>query len=186
MLACFSQNTSSQSPVKITREKDSVGVYQLNMSIINKDVSGLLVFKQLSDSSFRVVLTSEMGPKILDMNISPKLYKTNFVISQLNKKRVLNSFYNDFAAITGINVFGKKYEFFENDSMLNIEFIYGKKELLRINQYKKRNYSHAGFFKKNKKQWEINYFYKNDLQLDSVFLKHNNFDLQMELRKIKM
>ena len=69
----------------ITQMDDSVGLYTINYHILNYDFTGLLLFKRMNDSCYRAVLTSEMGPKILDMYLFENDFKLNFAIDQINR-----------------------------------------------------------------------------------------------------
>lgn len=165
---------------------DSVGVYQMNMYILNRHVSGIVFFRQITDSSYRVVLTSEMGPKILDMNIDHENYQLNFAIKQLKRKTVLKSFYNDFSAIAGLKLHNQNPAISQVDTAFIYEYILNRKERFAIIQHKKNDHQQTIFFRKSKRQWEMDRYYNSNLQIDSVFLRHNDFNLQMELRKIEM
>ena len=84
--------------------KDSCGLYSITLDITSYHFSGLLLLKMTNDSSFRVVMTSEMGPKILDMVLQPSGYKVGYAFNKLNKKRILRTFYEDFATLFCIGI----------------------------------------------------------------------------------
>ena len=164
---CKAQEKIS-TPCYTTNRNDSSGLYTVNLSIYNNNFSGLLLFKKTSDSSIRAVLTTEMGPKILDLELYNTKYKVNYTIKQLNKKIILKSLYTDFASISGILRYNNKDEryFLQHFDTLKNCFV---TELLN----------------KKGRELEICYFCnKTEKSADSVFLQHFNFKMTMELRKI--
>ena len=163
---CLAQ-TNYSSQCNVINRNDSSGLYKFYLSVYNNNISGLLLFKKTSDSTIRAVLTSEMGPKIIDLELNNTSYKVNFAIKQLRKKIILKSFYTDFASIAGILKFNKesgRYFSEQSDSSkLNKTVLYNKKG----------------------QELEIYYFCNNNkTNADSVFLQHFNFKMRIELRKI--
>jgi hypothetical protein len=82
--------------------KDSTGMYTINVDILTYNFSGLLLLKKMNDTTIRLVMNSEMGPKLLDMVLLPTGYKLNYAFKKLNKKKILKTFYEDFGALSCI------------------------------------------------------------------------------------
>ena len=168
----------------IIETEDSTGLYSLNLNIYNNNFSGLLLFKKQTDSTIRTIIASEMGPKILDLELSPEKYKVNFVIRQLNKKIILNSLYNDFGAISGIFTLNKRKE--SSADSINgalYKLMSGKEISCKWDSIK--NCAITQFFNKKKKEIVIYYFCNNLHQMyDSIFLQHYNFKMNIILKRI--
>jgi hypothetical protein len=161
-------NIVAQNNCPIINSSDSTGLYSASLTAYNNNFSGLLFFKKTSDSSIRVALTSEMGPKILDLELYNNHYKVNYAVKQLKKKIILKSLYTDFASIAGILKYdtgNERYFKYLNDSVSNS--------------------SKTVLYNKNGQELEISYFCGNKEQnADSIFLQHFNFKMRIELRKI--
>ena len=66
------------------------------MEVYGNDISGILIIKKISDSTHRVVMTSDFGNKMIDFEISENDFKLNYVLPDLDKKMVINFLKNDF------------------------------------------------------------------------------------------
>jgi hypothetical protein len=168
----------------VTEGKDSTGLYSINLKIYNKNFSGLLLFKKHTDSTIRTIIASEMGPKILDLELLPETYSVNFVIKKLNKKIILNSLYNDFGAISGIFTLNKiKGSSTNSNNETHYKLLSGKE--ISIKSDSVQNCTITQFFNKKEKELVIYYFCNSSHQMcDSIFLKHYNFKMNIILKRI--
>ena len=189
ILLCYSLGCNAQNEpykINITQSNDSVGLYNISYSIIDYNLSGLLIYKKINDSCYRAIITSEMGPKILDMYMYKNEYKLNYAIKQLNRKIIIKSFYNDLVSISGLNYREKSTETTIFDSISAKQIIVDKKNKIVISNNASKKQSNVVFSHKNKKELTIDYFYSSiEIQTDSIFLKHYNYKMEMVLRKIK-
>ncbi len=79
----FNENTKSQ-------------FYRAGMKFRDYEFGGQLVFRQMKEDVFRIVIMSEIGIKFLDMELTPKKRIVHHVNDQLNRPIVLKVFENDF------------------------------------------------------------------------------------------
>ena len=49
------------------------------MEVYGNDISGILIIKKISETTHRVVLTSDFGNKMIDFEISENDFKLNYV-----------------------------------------------------------------------------------------------------------
>jgi len=170
----------------LTQPNDSTGVYAIQYNILTYNLTGLLIYKKLNDSTYRAIITSEMGPKILDIILYQDDYKLNFAIKQLKRKVVIKSFYNDLVSITGLNSRHAASNTSVTDSMVTINYTLSKKNNLIYSNNLINTISNATYIVKGEKKFTIHYFYgQKNTQVDSIFLKHWDYKMDMELRKIK-
>ncbi len=106
---------------------DSVGLYQMNIEIENTHFSGVLLLKKMNDSAMRLVMNSELGPKLLDMELYPSRYKLNHAFPKMNHKRILKTFYDDFGALFQIIIRNKNSTVEQTPNEYNRFFDLGKK-----------------------------------------------------------
>src|SRR6187549_3455737 len=67
-------------------------LYNTQVNVIGKHLSGLLILKTMADSSIRMVFSNEVGFKYFDFEFSVDgKFKVFYVIKQMNKKAVLNT-----------------------------------------------------------------------------------------------
>jgi hypothetical protein len=75
-------------------------LYYAQVNITGKHLSGLLLIKQMPDSSTRMVFSNETGFKFFDFEFAANgAFKAHYVIDQLNKKPVLITLRKDFEII---------------------------------------------------------------------------------------
>lgn len=77
--------------------------YNASIDVVGKHISGLLLIKNMPDSTKRVVFTNEAGVTFLDFGFSDSGdFKVYTVIRQLDKKPVIQTLRKDFELIMGL------------------------------------------------------------------------------------
>ena len=157
-------------------------VYKCQMEVYGNDISGILIIKKISETTHRVVMTSDFGNKMIDFKISENDFKLNYVLADLDKKMVINFLKNDFQELLR-----QKYlvaESFENDNS-NIfrsevdkkdYFLYFNKENALLQQI---------IYTKNKKE-KINFTFeaKKLTFAEKIHLEHKDFKIDIKLFQI--
>src|SRR5882757_4695877 len=78
----------------------TTALYKIDVNVIGKYLSGLLLLKTMPDSSIRVVFSNEMGFKFFDLEFAPGArFKVNYIIKQMNKRPVITTLRQDFSLI---------------------------------------------------------------------------------------
>ncbi|MEO7988736.1 MAG: hypothetical protein ABI663_04290 [Chryseolinea sp.] len=101
----YLQNTSSNSlcadkikPVNLT-----TGWYTTAVDVTGHHISGLLLIKNMSDSSIRVVFTNEAGVTFFDFDfLADGNFKVHSIVDQMDKKLVIQTLRKDFELILGL------------------------------------------------------------------------------------
>ena len=157
-------------------------VYKCQMEVYGNDISGILIIKKISETTHRVVMTSDFGNKMIDFEISENDFKLNYVLEDLNKKMVINFLKNDFQELLR-----QKYpvaESFENEnsnifrSQLNKKnyYLYFNKENSLLTQI---------VYTRNRKE-KINFSFeaKKPTFAETIHLKHKDFKINIKLFQI--
>jgi hypothetical protein len=75
-------------------------LYNTQVNVMKKHLSGLLLIKQMPDSSIRMVFSNEIGFKFFDFGFLPGGgFNVYAVIPQMNKKAVINTLRKDFELV---------------------------------------------------------------------------------------
>lgn len=78
----------------------SATLYSTQVDILKHHLSGLLFFKQMPDSSTRVVFANEMGFKFFDFEFDREGHFTkHFILKKMDKKAVVKTLEQDFALV---------------------------------------------------------------------------------------
>ena len=82
------------------RPQITTALYRIDVNVIGKYLSGLLLLKTMPDSSLRMVFSNEMGFKFFDFEFAPGGgFKVNYIIQKMNKRPVINTLREDFELV---------------------------------------------------------------------------------------
>ncbi|MDO9254526.1 MAG: hypothetical protein Q7U54_03365 [Bacteroidales bacterium] len=167
---------------------DSIGLYNITMEFSKNTLSGLLILKKTSDSTLRLVLNAEMGPKLLDMELSPKGYKTIYAFKKINRKRILRTFYEDFGALSGILIQNKGFSIDSSQSSLIFTYNLGKQKKIAYSSELSDARIISGKMVDGKSVLTIfHYFYDPATSMiSSMKLEHQHFRMVILLNKISL
>jgi|GEM_PF-3900703 len=85
----------------IAVERDSLKSYNTMVDVYGKYFSGVTYFKNIQDSSLRVLFTTHTGMKLLDMELANNTCNTKYVVEQMDNVMVLKLLCHDFKLLTG-------------------------------------------------------------------------------------
>jgi hypothetical protein len=157
-------------------------VYKTNLLVYGNDLSGLTVIKK-SDSSFRVVMMSEIGLKYFDMEFfreSDRL-EVHHIINFLDRKPVIEMLENNFSLIFMMFPEKSKKDFYRDNSI---------KSMIMEIKYKRQKSQYAYdvnfgqvskiFDKKGGRNLVITINLKDHLAPDIINFNQNNLNLRFE------
>jgi hypothetical protein len=82
------------------RPQFSKALYNTQVDIVGKHLSGILLIKKMPDSSMRMLFSNELGFKFFDFEFSAAgNFKVYYIIKQMEKKAVLKTLRKDFELI---------------------------------------------------------------------------------------
>lgn len=91
--------TTTIGPARLQQLKPvfSVALYNTKVDVAGNHLSGLLLIKEMPDSSLRMVFSNEMGFKFFDFEFSADgNFKVYSIIKKMNRKAVLKTLRQDF------------------------------------------------------------------------------------------
>src|SRR5690606_23981864 len=71
-------------------------VYKAKIAFADKSFGGLFVVKKLDEGQYRVVLTTEMGNKLLDFSFTGNDFNVNYILEEMDKKILIDLLRKDF------------------------------------------------------------------------------------------
>jgi hypothetical protein len=159
--------------------------YKTSIDVAGKHVSGLLLIKNMPDSSTRIVFTNEAGFKFFDFGFKgADGFKVYYVIDQLNRKPVIRLLQKDFSLLLGVPFQSGPWVAWQDEERI----LYG------VQQKKEKHYFITGkdcaslqrieSGSKRKKMITLVYFGNNQQEPDSIQLQHHTFNMQIRLRKL--
>ena len=157
-------------------------VYKAHIEVFGNNLSGILVAKKINDSVHRVALTTDFGNTLLDFELSEKDFKVNYIVSNLNRKLIVETLKKDFRLLLIKN--HTVQSVFEN----NDDIIYKSHEDNRYTYLYQRKKDNS-FYKlvntsKTKEKVTFTFLPKNTTFAESVLIQHQNMPLKIELNQI--
>ncbi|MFH6934040.1 hypothetical protein [Flavobacterium sp. FlaQc-30] len=158
-------------------------VYKTNISVYGNELSGIFIAKKINDTTHRIVFTTEFGNKLMDFEISETDFKVNSIVSELDRKILINTLKEDFRLLLK-----KQYliqEQFENES----DNIYKSADEKRDNyifvskkDQKLEKIVHAS---KTKEKFTLYFNSENNIFAENIQIIHQNIKLKIELNYFK-
>jgi hypothetical protein len=158
-------------------------VYKTNITVYGHDMSGIFIAKKINDTTHRVVFTTEFGNKLLDFEISEKTFKINSIVSELDKKILINTLKEDFRLLLK-----KEYliqEQFENESDNIYKSADGNRDNYLFVSKKEQKLEKVVHSSKTKEKITITFTLENDIFAKKVVILHQNIKLKIELNYFK-
>jgi hypothetical protein len=95
---------SKQELYPVFSDRDSVRVFNMEISYKENSFSGLLVVKPENENSLRAIFTTYFGVTVFDFEFSDTEFKVNRCMEQMNKKVILGLMEKDFRTLFLYNV----------------------------------------------------------------------------------
>ncbi|WP_264552813.1 hypothetical protein [Flavobacterium sp. N2038] len=158
-------------------------VYKTNVTVYGHEMSGIFIAKKVNDTTHRVVFTTEFGNKLLDFEISEKTFKVNSIVSELDRKILINTLTEDFRILLK-----KDYQIQEQFENENYN-IYKSADNYRDNYlfFSKKDQKLEKVVRSSKTKEKITFTFtlENDTFAKKVVILHQNIKLKIELNYFK-
>ncbi|TDO83815.1 hypothetical protein EV143_101257 [Flavobacterium chryseum] len=158
-------------------------VYKTNISVYGNELTGIFIAKKINDTTHRVVFTTEFGNKLLDFEISEKDFKVNSIVSELDRKILVNTLREDFRLLLK-----KDYtiqEQFENESDNIYKSADGKFDNYLFISKKDRKLEKVIHSSKTKEKFTLTFHSENNIFAEKINIVHQNIKLKIELNYFK-
>lgn len=108
LVACQFEVAQGASCEKITPPIFESIQYRASVDILDKHLSGILLFKAQDDSSIRVVMINEMGTTFFDISFFSDHYTYHATLNQLKKKAVKLTLAKDLGMILARGIYSNQ------------------------------------------------------------------------------
>ncbi|MFH6945375.1 hypothetical protein [Flavobacterium sp. FlaQc-50] len=158
-------------------------VYKTNITVYGNELSGIFIAKKINDTTHRVVFTTEFGNKLLDFEISETTFKVNAIVSELDRKILINTLKEDFRLLLK-----KEYQIqeqFENESDNIYKSADGKRFNYLFLSKKDRKLEKVIHASKTKEKITLTFSSENNIFAEKIQIIHQNIKLKIELNYFK-
>lgn len=162
-------------------------LFNTKIDVMKNHFSGLLVFRNMGSDTFRVVLITEVGLKIMDLEFSPRgETKVWYIMEAMNKKALIRTLSNDLNLLimpflkTGV---AESRTDADLSSYVFKYRVYGHRNYVTVaaDQPFPVEIRQTGWINNKVK---ASFYGKPESGLDSIRLKHYHFNLRMNLYRI--
>ncbi|MBS1608532.1 MAG: hypothetical protein JSS70_07205 [Bacteroidetes bacterium] len=159
-------------------------LYNTQVNVVGKHLSGLLIIKTMPDSSIRIVFSSEAGFKFFDFGFSGDEFKIYYIYKEMNKKPVIKTLRKDFQLVLMNNLHLKDAYALENDSLIYHTFPDGKDHYYYITDKNCRKM--VRMERGSSKKMVMTAIAQNMEQgiPDTIGITHTNFNFEIGLKRI--
>ena len=176
-------NTSNKCFKELKPAFQSV-IYNTQVNVVGNHLSGLLLIKQMSADTTRILFTSETGIKFFDFQLTNTDFKVVYCIKKLNKKIITTQLQKIFRLV--LMNYGNLDNYMSNgtDSLQ----LYSWKNKKEIINYSTNNCTEVvqieTLSNKNKKKININLAGTKNGMADAIFIKYQTFSFDITLKQI--
>lgn len=158
-------------------------VYKTNITVYGNELSGIFIAKKINDTTHRVVFTTEFGNKLFDFEISETTFKVNSIVSELDKKILINTLKEDFRLLLK-----KDYliqEQFENEFSNIYKSADGKRDNYLFLTKKGQKLEKVIHASQTKEKFTVFFNSENNIFAEKIQIIHQNIKLKIELNYFK-
>lgn len=123
------ESSNLNNPTLFNQNFDKV-TYKTNLTVMGKELSGILLIKKTDEEEYRFVFISEIGLKYFDLGIKNSDEKqkltTHYLISALNRGEIKNILLSDFSKLTNHNTSSSTPIFYKQTNTENIAIKYNE------------------------------------------------------------
>lgn len=163
-----------------------VALYNTQVDVIGKHLSGLLLIKKMPDSSTRLVFTNEIGFSFFDFGFGADgSFKVYAILKQMNRKAVIKTLRKDFDLVLMRGLDTGKVVIRKNDSLTYYVF----KQTKGYNTYITNNTGTelVRMERSSKRKPVVQAIMKNyvDGVPDTIGITHKTFNFSIGLKRIE-
>lgn len=159
--------------------------YTTTIDVVGRHISGLLLVKNMPDSSVRIVFTNEAGIKFLDFEFDAgDEFKVHYIISQLDKKPVIRLLRKDFSLMLGLPFKTGNWQAWQNNGQVLYGVTQKNEKYYFITDKDCASLQRIESGSKRKRMVSLTFFGNDDVQPDSIHFQHHTFAMQIKLRKL--
>jgi len=154
-------------------------VYRAKIEAYGNEFGGIFILKKIEDDLHRIVLTTDFGFKMLDVNISQTTFEINFITGQLDRKIILKTLEQDFKTLL-------KPSFEVNETFETTRSLIYKAKDGNINYFIFKNKETElleKILKTTRTKEKVNFGFegKNNTFADSINVNHKDLNLDIYL-----
>lgn len=158
--------------------------FDASVDVAGRHISGLLLIKNMPDSSHRVVFTNEAGVTFLDFEYrGDGSFELKKIFSRLDKRVVINTLRKDFALLLGL-YFKDDIRSWEHDDRIYYGAKEGNEMFYFVTDRKCREIQRFEIGSRRKRMVSIKIKEEGLQRPEEIVIQHHTFNMVINLRKL--
>jgi len=158
-------------------EKDYV--YRANIEAYGNTFGGLFIVKKTDEVTHRVVLTTDFGFKLLDVEVSQNAFEVHFIAELLDRKAFRKTLEEDFKIL--LNPSFKVYETYASERLSVFKSKFNNQEIFIFKNNENSNIEEIKLISKSKVKTSFSFNGTNSTFAEKITINHNDLDLKINL-----
>ena len=163
----------------------TTALYNTQVNVTGKHLSGILIIKTMPDSSTRMVFSNEAGFKFFDFGFDKDDFKVHYIVSQMDKKPVIKTLRKDFELVLMKHVNTASYYTIQDGGEYYYVFPDGKDHYYYVTDSACSRLIRMERGSKKKKVMEAVMERGKDGMADTIGIRHNNFSFDIGLKRLE-
>src|SRR5260221_1073492 len=161
----------------------TTAVYNTQVNVVGKHLSGLLIIKTMPDSSIRIGFSNETWITFFDFGFAGKDFTVYYIYKEMNKKPVIKTLRKDFQLVLMNNLDTKNAYILKKDSLSYYTFPDGKDHYYYITDSSCR--SMVRMERGSRKKPVMTAIARHFIQgmPDTIGITHTNFNFEIGLKR---
>ncbi|MGN6490939.1 MAG: hypothetical protein ACTHLE_03005 [Agriterribacter sp.] len=162
----------------------TTALYNTQVNVAGKHLSGILIIKTMPDSSVRMVFSNEAGFKFFDFGFSKKDFQVYYIVRQMDKKPVIKTLRKDFELVLMQHLDAPSYTLQQNGELYQV-FANGKDHYYYVTDSACSRLIKMERGSRRKKVMEAMMQKTTDEMPDTIGIRHNNFSFDIGLKRLE-
>ena len=183
--------TPSATPKSIFGDNFNSFLFKANITLYKKEISGLLLAKQMAPHDYRIIFTTELGMKLFDFEFKDSTFTVHYSVPQFALPALLQTIQQDIQILLMNNISEKKMEslYYCDEGGISCLDVQKTKSEKMYNYYFTDRASHQIVkIEHSKKRTKKVLFSLNDYKdhfPNNIIIRHYNIKLKIELNLLK-
>lgn len=162
----------------------TTALYNTQVNVVGKHLSGILIIKTMPDSSVRMVFSNEAGFKFFDFGFGKDEFQVYYIVSQMNKKAVIKTLRKDFELVFMQHLDAPSYSLQQDNEFYQV-FADGKDHYYYVTDSTCSRLVRMERGSRRKKVMEAMMETAKDGMPDTIGIRHNNFSFDIGLKRLE-
>jgi len=154
-------------------------IYRANIEAYGNTFGGLFIVKKTNEDTHRVVLTTDFGFKMLDVEVSQNVFEVHFIAELLDRKAFRKTLKEDFKILLKPSY--KVYETYASERLNVFKSKFNNQDIFIFKDQENNSIKEIKLISKSKVKTSFSFNAVNSTFAEKITINHNDLDLKINL-----